>query len=120
MTTFQPPQFSDGDFDLLEALLMRRSKGITDIVELEGFMTALVVGPATLMPSAWLPKLFGGKDPGFNTEEQFGEFVRLVMGLYNDIVLWFEGRQNASNLPSTNVASTANAFSSWMSGAGDS
>jgi uncharacterized protein len=91
MLEFHPPAFSDEDFDLLEAWLMRRSKGITDIVELEGFLTAVVVGPVTLMPSLWLPRAFGGKDPGFRTEEDFSEFVRLVMGFYNDIVLWFEG-----------------------------
>lgn len=90
MTIFRPPQFNDEAFDLLEALLMRRGKGITDIVELEGFLTALVVGPATLMPSIWLPKVLGGKDPGFRTEEDFNQFVQLVMGFYNDIVLWFE------------------------------
>jgi uncharacterized protein len=86
MPTFQPPAFSDSDFDLLEAWLLRRSKGITDIVELEGFLTAVVVGPVTLLPSVWLLKVFGGKTPGFKTETDFNEFMRLVMGFYNDVV----------------------------------
>jgi uncharacterized protein len=90
MPTLQPPEFSDADFDLLETLLMRRSKGIFDIVELEGFLTALVIGPVTLMPSTWMPRVFGGKNPGFRTEEDFTGFVRLVMGFYNSIVVWFE------------------------------
>jgi uncharacterized protein len=90
MPEFQPPAFSDQDFDLLEAWLMRRSKGITDIVELEGFLTAVVIGPVTLMPSVWLPKVLGGKSSGFRTEAEFGEFVRLVMGFYNVIVVWFD------------------------------
>jgi uncharacterized protein len=90
MLTFEPPTFSDEEFDLLEAWLMRRSKGITDIVELEGFLTAVVVGPVTLVPSVWLPKVLGGKNPGFRTEEEFNEFARLVMGFYNVIVAWFD------------------------------
>src|SRR5689334_5583883 len=90
MLSFEPPVFTDKDFDALESWLQRRSKGIQDIVELEGFLTAVVVGPVTLMPSTWLPKVLGSTNPGFRTEEQFNEFVRLVMGFYNTIVTCFD------------------------------
>jgi uncharacterized protein len=90
MTTIQSSAFSDHDLDLLEAWLMRRSKGITDIVELEGFLTAVVIGPVTVMPSVWLPRVLGGKNSGFRTEAEFGEFMRLVMGYYNVVATWFD------------------------------
>lgn len=90
MSNFAPPEFTDRELDLLEAWLARRSKGIFDIVELEGFLTAVVVGPATLMPSVWLPKVWGGKHPGFKNTDEFNEFMRLVMSFYNYIVRWFE------------------------------
>jgi uncharacterized protein len=54
------------------------------------FLTAVVVGPVTLLPSLWMPKVFGGKNPGFKTDADFNEFVRLVMGFYNDVVARFE------------------------------
>jgi len=49
-------QFSDEDFETLSDWLGRRGKGITDIVELEGFLTAIVIAPNTLSPLTWLPK----------------------------------------------------------------
>lgn len=44
---------SDQDFEVLDEWLLRRGKGITDIVELEGFLTAIVIGPSTVSPSQW-------------------------------------------------------------------
>src|ERR1022692_2995557 len=87
----QPPfPFSDETFDELAAWLERRSTGITDIVELEGFLTAIVIGPNTLSPNAWLPKVWGGKAPKFKDLEEMNHFIALVMGLYNDLVLIFD------------------------------
>src|SRR5690606_26564792 len=82
--------FRDEDFDLLEAWLARRGKGILDIVELEGFLTAVAIGPVTLMPSRWLPRVLGGRNSGFRAEQEFNDFLRLVMGLYNHIIMWFQ------------------------------
>lgn len=83
--------FSDEDFDTLGNWLERRAKGISDIVELEGFLTAIVIGPNTLSPLAWLPKVWGGKQPsGFKDLDELNRFVALVMGFYNSIVADFE------------------------------
>lgn len=81
---------SDQDFKELDGWLMRRRTGITDMVELEGFLTAIIIGPTTLMPMAWLPKVWGGKQPRFKSPEEMNRFMALVMGYYNDIVMWFE------------------------------
>lgn len=82
-------EFSDEDFESLSDWLSRRSKGITDIVELEGFLTATVIGPNTLSPLAWLPKVWGGK-PDFKTPEEMNRFLNLVMRFYNSLVMIFE------------------------------
>lgn len=55
--------FSDDDFETLDKWLLRRGTGVTDIVELEGFLTAIVIAPNTLSPALWLPKVRGGKQP---------------------------------------------------------
>ena len=64
--------------------------GIVDIVELEGFLTALVIGPNLAPPTAWLPKVWGGKNPKFKDLEELNHFVALVMGLHNDLALVFD------------------------------
>jgi uncharacterized protein len=85
-----PSPFSAEHFDELAAWLERRSKGINDIVELEGFLTALVIGPNLVQPTVWLPRVWGGKDPKFRDLDELNHFVALVMGLYNDLALIFD------------------------------
>jgi uncharacterized protein len=85
-----PPAFSNHAFDELANWLMRRRTGITDVVELEGFLTALVIGPNTVSPMLWLPKVWGGRTPKFTDLAEMNRFVALVMGLYNDIALTFD------------------------------
>lgn len=83
-------EFPDEDFETLSDWLLHRGKGITDIVALEGFLTAIVIGPNTLSPLTWLPKIWGGKHPDFKDLEEMNRFVALVMRFYNSIVLIFE------------------------------
>jgi uncharacterized protein len=85
-----PTPFSDDDFDELSAWLLRRARGIFDIVTLEGFLTAMVIGPNTISPMLWLPKVWGKGKPQFQDLEELNRFVALVMGLYNEIVACFE------------------------------
>jgi uncharacterized protein len=85
-----PLRFSEADFEMLDAWLLRRSKGICEIVELEGFFTAIVIGPKTLSPLKWLPRVWGGRQPRFRDLDELNQFTALVMGFYNDIALAFE------------------------------
>jgi len=85
-----PPTFDNDAFDELADWLMRRRTGITDVVELEGFLTALVIGPNTVSPTLWLPKVWGGRTPKFKDVAEMNRFVALVVGLYNDIALTFD------------------------------
>ncbi len=82
--------FSDDDFETLDKWLLRRGTGVTDIVELEGFLTAIVIAPNTLSPALWLPKVWGGKQPKFKDLEEVNRFTGLVMGYYNELVAAFE------------------------------
>ena len=82
--------FSNEAFDELADWLASRRTGITDVVELEGFLTAVVIGPNTVSPMVWLPKVWGGRAPKFKDLAEMNRFVALVMGLYNDIVFTFD------------------------------
>ena len=85
-----PPPFTNDEFEELAAWLERRSKGISDIVELEGLLTAVVIGPNWVHPTIWLAKVWGGKNPKFQDLEELNRFVGLVMGLHNDLALVFD------------------------------
>jgi hypothetical protein len=74
------PLPSSGSIDLnaLDDYLMSNhapddSKGLSD---LDGFLTGVVVGPELILPSEWLPVIWGGEEPVFQTEEE----VRTVLG----------------------------------------
>ena len=82
--------FTNEDFQRLDEWLLRRPTGLLDAVMLEGFLTAIVIGPNTLLPSAWWPKVFGGRKPHFRNEEEFRQAVDWVMRFYNDIAMHFE------------------------------
>ena len=82
--------FSQDHFETLADWLTRRATSIFDIVELEGFLTAIVIGPNTLSPVKWLPKVWGGKAPKFKDLEEMNKFIALVMSYYNSIVAVFE------------------------------
>jgi uncharacterized protein len=88
--SFQISPFSDYDHQQLSGWLARRSTRIRDIVELEGFLTAIVIGPNTLSPAGWLQTVWGGRQPKFKDFDDLNRFVALVMGYHNDIVACFE------------------------------
>jgi uncharacterized protein len=58
-----------------------------DIVALDGFLTAMVIGPAPLAPDAWMPLICGGEEPVFDSEEQVRWFIEKIVRLSNTISL---------------------------------
>lgn len=54
---------------------------------LNGFLTALVSGPNLIMPSRWLPAIWGGEQdqPEWQSEAELERFIDLVMRHSNDI-----------------------------------
>jgi uncharacterized protein len=95
METAAEPSFSEDDFKQLDAWLLKRAKNIYDIVTLEGFLTAIVIGPNTISPMVWLPKVWGSGKPQFKDLDDLNRFVSLVMGLYNELAVCFEQNPDA-------------------------
>ena len=79
----------DEHCDRLQALLDRSGSGSAMNVErLDGFLAALVAGPELVMPSEYLPVVYGrelGGDAGFETEDELREFMSLLMQHWNAI-----------------------------------
>jgi uncharacterized protein len=66
--TLETP-LSDAEIGELDAFLMSEATPdeCMDLVTLDGFLTALVVGPRLLAPSVWLPVVWGGtSEPVFD------------------------------------------------------
>ena len=57
-----------------------------NISTLHGFLTAIVVGPSVVLPSEWLPVVWGeGKGPKFQSLQEAQRVLDLIMRLNNDI-----------------------------------
>ncbi|MBI5121295.1 MAG: UPF0149 family protein [Rhodospirillales bacterium] len=56
------------------------------ISDLDGFLTGIAIGPELIMPSEWLPVVWGGVSPEFENEEEAGRILGHIMGRYNEII----------------------------------
>jgi uncharacterized protein len=90
------PAVTDADLRRLDDFLCSDAvpESAMDVSTLEGFLTALVIGPRVVLPSAWLPWVWDferGQDGAeFSSMEEAQEVMGLVMGLMNRIAHSFE------------------------------
>lgn len=54
--------------------------------DLDGFLTAVAIGPELIMPSEWLGCIWGGDSPVFESDEQAQLVLGAIMGRYNAIL----------------------------------
>ena len=86
------PLNSPINLDALDDYLMSErapddSMGLSD---LDGFLTGVIVGPESILPSEWLPVIWGGGEPEFETEEEMRIVLGTIMGRYNEIAACFD------------------------------
>ena len=85
----------DDELDRLQSILLERvdedavtddlDEGVLTVSELDGLLTAVVSGPVTIVPSRWLPAVWGDFEPAWNSLEDYQEFMSLVLRHMNDI-----------------------------------
>jgi uncharacterized protein len=88
MNTPPPPgPLSDTDLERLDTLLETFAvpRDGMSLEMLDGFLSALVVGPELVMPSEYLPLVWNG-EPEWASVSEAEHAMRLVLGLWNDIV----------------------------------
>jgi uncharacterized protein len=78
---------TDADLDALDALLRERAlpHGGLSLEALDGFFSALIIGPDTVLPSEYLPYVWGEAPPEWQSGEQAQDGLTLVMKLWNQI-----------------------------------
>ncbi len=106
----------DGDeFDIIQIIeddLQRygSDESILGASELDGYFAALGCAPETIMPSSWIPVIWGGDEfsPEWESEQEFTRFSQAILAHYNSVTtdfqsddyqpLFMEGSQNDSLL----------------------
>jgi uncharacterized protein len=87
------------DLDALDEYLMSDhapddSMGLSD---LDGFLTGVIVGPELIRPNEWLPVIWGGVDPEFETQEEMRTVLGTIMGRYNEIAACLKSEPDEFN-----------------------
>jgi uncharacterized protein len=81
------PLSSPIDLDALDEYLMsdHAPDDCMGLSDLDGFLTGIVVGPELILPSEWLPVIWGGDEPAFETEDEMRTVLGTIFGRYNEI-----------------------------------
>jgi uncharacterized protein len=76
------------DLEALDRFLMsdRSPSESMMLSDLDGFLTGIAVGPELVMPSEWLPVIWGGDAPEFADEAEAKAILGTIMGRYNEIL----------------------------------
>ena len=74
---------TDVEYEELDEFLLsvEHDDAVLDLSEFDGFITAVVSGPKTIMPSAWMPALWGGEDnaPVWDSLEDYQVIFNLMI-----------------------------------------
>jgi len=76
------------DLDALDAFLLsdRAPKDSMGLSDLDGFLAGIAVGPELVLPSEWLPRVWGGEEPAFESVDEARSILGTIMGRYNEII----------------------------------
>lgn len=78
----------DEDFAFLARVLQPLSDAETGntLARMDGYLTAVIIGPEILTPNEWLPSLWGDDQPDFADFEEMQRSLAAVMKRYNQIL----------------------------------
>ena len=91
MTANLSTPLSDEELEELDRFLL--SSAVSDetmlLDALDGYLTAIVIGPTTILPSLWLPGVWGPSEddvPDYRSKEQAQRILELIMRHMNGII----------------------------------
>ncbi len=93
----RPPR--PADLKDLESFLDRpdHPDGALTLGETRGFLFAVACAPELIRPSEWIPEVFGGESPAFESAEEAERVIGALMSLYNEVTGL--ARASAARLP---------------------
>ncbi|MDM7322667.1 MAG: YecA family protein [Gammaproteobacteria bacterium] len=99
---YTPAPITDAELEELESFLLSEQvpEESMSLSELDGFLTALAVGPEVVPPSEWLPVLWQGEGPVFDSPAEVERVLGLILALNARIV---EGIQQDELAPMFNI-----------------
>lgn len=79
----------DGPIDLTELdeflISDEAPENCMGLSDLDGFLTGIIIGPELILPSEWMPVIWGGEGPDFANMRQAQSILGAIMGRYNEI-----------------------------------
>ena len=85
---------SEKEFDELDAFLLsdRCSDDAMTMDTLHGYLTAIAIGPETIMPAEWLPLVWGDEAaaPKWKNKREEEKILNLIMRFMNEVLITFE------------------------------
>jgi uncharacterized protein len=118
---------TDSEIDELHAFLLSgyHPDGTMMLETIDGFFASLIIGPVTVMPSAWLPLVWdltgGGEVPDFESLEQAQRLMEMLIKMSGSVAMLLSKSPDSYNpLPDTNEyesdADRDSAFKLWATG----
>ena len=82
------PNAASLKFEELDGFLMsdRAPEDCMQLSDLDGFLTAVAIGPELIMPSEWLPVIWGEGEPEFESAAEAQSVIGAIMARYNEIL----------------------------------
>ena len=85
---------SEKEFDDLDQFLLsdRCPDDAMTMDTLHGYLTAIAIGPETIMPAEWLPKVWGAEltAPSWKNPKEEERILNLIMRFMNEVLVTFE------------------------------
>lgn len=83
-----PDELTDDSLDRLDSFLIsdRVADDCMELSTLDGFLTAVAIGPELVKPSEWWPKVWGDQEPEWSTPKEAEEIFQIIVMRYNEIL----------------------------------
>lgn len=81
-------ELTDDDLDRLDRFLISDTTAddCMELSTLDGFLTALAIGPELVKPSEWWPKVWGDHEPEWSTPAEAEKIFQIIVLRYNEIL----------------------------------